>query len=77
MPCHVETYKPNYSKQEIDKVVEVVNGKIKVKRVGDDYMGGFPTLKELLTGYKDKLKTFHYKHDGTMLVVVSPCPKGC
>lgn len=75
MPCHVETYPPKAG--EFETVIEVVDGKIKIRTVGSGFYGRFPTLKEILTSVKGRLKTYHYKTHGSIIVIVSPCPKGC
>lgn len=77
MPCHVEEIPANSAKKEIDLVVSVVNGKIKILPIGDSFHGEYKTLGQLLATYRKKYKTFQYRRNGTMLVIVSPCPKGC
>jgi hypothetical protein len=77
MPCHVEEFPPNAVKNEISTVVKIVNGKITMKCVGDEFYGKYPTTKDIIMPLRKKFKTFHYKVFGTMLVFVSPCPKGC
>ena len=77
MPCHVDTIDADAAKQQIDKIVLVAKGKIRVQRMGDNFYGKYPTVDKLVCKYRAKYKTFQYKVDGTMLVVVTPCPKGC
>ncbi len=76
MPCHVDTINADAAKQQVDKVV-LITKKIHVQRMGDNFYGKYPTVETLLGKYRKKYKTFQYKVDGTMLVVVTPCPKGC
>jgi len=80
MPCIVD---PIPAKgEEIETLVKVIDGKITIKNVGDDFYGKYPTVKSIVEELrkekeKKKIKTFHYKVYGHMMVVVSPCPKGC
>ena len=77
MPCTVDPIPPKRDKQEIDLIVEVVNGKISVRNVGSDYSGKYPTVKKIVGKARKKYKTSHYRVHGAMIVLVSPCPKGC
>jgi hypothetical protein len=74
MPCGDGCHTPNPGRA-IETVVEVVNGKIRIRRFG----GGArtPTLKEYLANCRKRLETFHYKKSGDLVVLISPCPKGC
>jgi hypothetical protein len=80
MPCIDE---PILAKNgEIDTLIKVINGKITVKNVGNDFDGKYPTVKSIVADLRNekaerKTKTFHYKVHGHMMIVVSPCPKGC
>jgi len=75
MPCHVDEIPPQAG--EIETVVEVVNRKITIKNVGDGFHGKYPTLKAIVEKCRKRFKTFHYKASGCLVVIVSPCPKGC
>ena len=77
MPCHEETYPARADKNQLDCEVLVDNGKIRVREMGNDFYGQFPTVKEHLNALKKKHKTFKYKVHGTMIVVITPCPHGC
>lgn len=77
MPCHVDLYPARADKRQVDTIVRVINGKISISNVGDDFYGKYPTIENVLDDAKKKYKTFHYKTNGTMMVIVSPCPKKC
>lgn len=75
MPCHVD---PIYPKDDqIDQVIEIIKGNIKFISRGDNFMGNYPTVKDIVKEYREKLKTFNYKVSGSTLVLISPCPKKC
>lgn len=77
MPCHYDEYYDG--KTQFKTAVEIVNGKIKVYTPSSNRFGGgdFPNTKMYLAECKKRFKTFHYKDDGNVVVVISPCPKGC
>lgn len=77
MPCHEDPIPAECEKKEIDLLIEVVKGKISIKDVGDDFMGEYPTVRELVAKARVKYKTFNYRVQGTTFVLVSPCPKKC
>ncbi len=77
MPCHVDEYPARAHKRQIDRIIRVINGKITISRVGDSFYGKYPTIENVLDESKKKYKTFHYRIDDTMMVIVSPCPKKC
>jgi len=76
MPCHVDPIPPRAN--EINILIKIINGKISVKNVGDDFYGKYPTVETIVKELKnEKIKTFHYKTHGNMMIIVSPCPKKC
>lgn len=77
MPCHQDEIPADYRKNEIDQLILVAGGKIKIQEVGDNFMGKYPTAQDLVKKYRKKFKTFQYEVKGTTMVLVSPCPKKC
>ena len=75
MPCHVDEFPPQ--RGEIETLIKIIDGKISIKNVGDGFYGKYPTPREILKEAKKKYKTYHYKVQGSTMVIVSPCPKGC
>lgn len=75
MPCHVD---PILAKDnEINKIVKIIDGKITIEEVGDNFNGKYPTVDELVKKFKRKYKTFNYEISGHLIVMISPCPNGC
>lgn len=79
MPCHVDAIPPRIAKKEVNMVIEVVNGSIAFKEVGDSFSGKYPTITTCIRRFRktSRKRTFHWLTFGAMIVFVSPCPKGC
>lgn len=83
MPCHVDVIPAKTGKQEVDMIVEVIEGKIKFKEIGDSFSGKYPTVTACVERFrktnakKRNEQSFQWATHGTMIVFVSPCPKGC
>ena len=79
MPCIVDPIPPKGG--EIETLIKVIDGKITVKNVGDNFHGKYPTVKALVETFRNDKKasgkTFHYKVHGNLMIIVSPCPKDC
>lgn len=81
MPCHVDPINARQDKGEIDMIVRVMRGEIKFSRIGDCFSGQYQTLEKIIDRERKKLRakygSFQYAANGTTLVIVAPCPKGC